>query len=158
MRGKHAGSKTPYFDDRNKELLLAFRKAKKTLLEEKGYIRLEEALDIARHSRCSRFFVSENRASLVLRKMIAFDRQVDRIGEGDCERRPEDPLGKMLYQRRRMFSHLYAVYKRIKAEQPGSTHEELVTMACATPADEFYLTINSTCEILNRITRSKKSK
>lgn len=170
MRGKHRGNQTPYIDDRNAELLSAFRRAKQTLLQTKGVIVLNEALDIARCSPCSRYFVSEQRASTVIRKLLVLDDYLDSIRTPSShaavhgrspspppDSRPDDPLASMIYMRRRMFCHLFARYKSLRAEHPDWHHEELVTVACASPASEFYLTIDSTREILSRLMRTRKS-
>ena len=151
MRGKHCGNRNPYTDQRDAELLRAYRRAKQSLLHEKGAIQRNEALELARNSRCSRYFVSEQRASIVIRKLLAFDGYIKALAQGVSTQPVEDPLRDMLYMRRRMFSHLYMQYKKLKAENPDCNHEELVTMACASPAEEFYLTIDSTRAILNMI-------
>ena len=151
MRGKHIGNRNPYTDQRDSELLRAYRRAKESLLKAKGSFLRAEALDIARSSPCSRYFVSEQRASSIIRKLLAFDRYIASLQGDSPLPRPEDPLRDMLYMRRRMFSHLYIQYKRLRDENPDCSHEELVTMACASPAEEFYLTIDSTRAILNSV-------
>lgn len=151
MRGKHNGNRNPYTDQRDQELLRAYRRAKDTLLKSKGSFLRAEALDIARSSPCSRYFVSEQRASGIIRKLIAFDNYIASLSGGNPLPKPEDPLRDMLYMRRRMFSHLYIQYKKLRDENPDCNHEELVTMACASPAGEFYLTIDSTRAILNSV-------
>ncbi len=151
MRGKHNGNRNPYTDQRDKELLRAYRRAKESLLKSKGFVLRAEALDLARSSPCSRYFVSEQRASIVIRKLIAFDRYIASLQSNEPLQMSEDPLRDMLYMRRRMFSHLSLQYKKLRDENPDCTHEELVTMACACPAEEFYLTIDSTRAILNSV-------
>ena len=151
MRGKHSGNRNPYTDMRDRELLRAYRRAKQQLLQSKGFFLRAEALDMARSSPCSRYFVSEQRASGVIRKLLAFDQYLASLAAGSPIPRPDDPLRDMLYMRRRMFSHLFIQYKKLRDENPDCSHEELVTMACASPADEFYLTIDSTRVILNSV-------
>lgn len=157
MRGKHNGNRNPYTDQRDAELLRAYRRAKKTLLDQKGYVKRDEALDLARSSPCSRYFVSEQRASIVIKKLLAFDKYIKSLEEHNPIEMPEDPLRNMLYMRRRMFSHLFMQYKRLRDTNPDCNHEELVTMACASPAGEFYLTIDSTRAILNFISVNAKN-
>lgn len=151
MKGKHPGNRNLYTDQRDHELLRAYRRAKEHLLKTKGIVLRAEALDMARCSPCSRYFVSEQRASGIIRRLIAFDNYLASISEGHPLPAPDDPLRNMLYMRRRMFSHLYMQYKRLRSENPSCSHEELVTMACASPAEEFYLTIDSTRAILNSV-------
>lgn len=151
MKGKHLGNRNIYTDQRDEELLKAYRAAKGRLMAEKGYIIQREAVDIARCSPCTRFFVSEQRASLVISQLLKFDKYIESLRTGNPIPRPADALENMFYMRRRMFSHLFIIYKRLRDEHPDYTHEELVTVACATPADEFYLTQSSATEILSRI-------
>lgn len=140
MQGKHKGNNNSYTDQRDEELAEAFSRAKEYLLRTKGYITLSSAVNIARMSPCSRFFVSEERASKIIRRMIKHE-------QGKCP----DPLADMIDQRRRMFSHIYIIYKRLRDNHPQFKHPDLVVLACAHPAQEFYLTSNSAKTILGRI-------
>lgn len=141
MQGKHHGNRTCYIDDRDRELLAAFRKAKERLLRENGKITLSLAHELARKSPTSRFFVSEERASEVIKRYI----------NAEKKGLPLDSVGCGLFQKRRMYNHLYIIYKQIKKDNPDLSHEEIVTMACAHPAEEFYLTNDSTRAILGVI-------
>lgn len=151
MKGKHLGNRNLYTDQRDRELSAAFIRAKKALLEQKGYVILREAVDAARCSPCSRYFVSEERAGLVINKLLLFDSYIESLKRGETVEIPEDPLENMIYMRRRMFSHLFMTYKRIRKENPDKPHKELVLMACSSPANEFYLTQASALEILSKI-------
>lgn len=127
-----------YIDQRDKELYRAFCKAKAEQLKNNQKITLPEAVEIARTTPTSRYFVSENRASLIIKK----------IEKG------LDWAFKMNYTKIRMFKHLHMEYRRLMEEYPEDTHEELVTMACACPAQEFYLTQKSAIDILSHIHRN----
>lgn len=145
MKGKHKGNRNSYTDQRDLELADAFCKAKEYLLCSKGYISLTDAINIARMTPCSRFFVSEERASFIIRAIISSEKKGT-----------PDPLADMVYQRRRMFSHIYIIYKGVRNQFPQYSHEDAVAIACAHPANEFYLTIDSARVILGRITLNSK--
>lgn len=129
-----------YTDQRDAELYRAFCKAKWHLLQEKGKIILDEAIELARNSRASRYFVSEERASYVLREML--------LGR--------NPLEKMSDSYRILFSDLYDQYLLLKYEYPTESHNALVCMACATPTNSFYITPKTAISILSMIHRNKK--
>lgn len=141
MKGRHKGNRNPYIDQRDHELYRAFCKAKEKMLKERGRISLSDAVDAARKSPASRYFVSEQRASIVLRHIM----------------NNRAPLETMTETKNRLFRHLYVKYKALKSENPEATHEELVVMACASPAQEFYITHKTAIEILSCIHINHKS-
>lgn len=124
-----------YIDQRDKELFRAFCKAKAEQLKNNQKITLPEAIEMARTTPTSRYFVSEHRASLIIKKI----------------KKGLDWATNMNYTKIRMFKHLYMQYEMLRIEYPNDTHEELVTMACACPAQEFYLTQKTATDLLSHI-------
>lgn len=150
-QGRHKGNRNYYIDERDKELYIAFRNAKRYILETDGVVLLPKAADIARHTTTSRYFVSERRASEVIKAMCKhIDDDRDYRGILGLK-----VLSKMRFQTKRMYANLYITYKNISYEYPNETHEELITRACACPAPEFFLSLKSTIIILNNIKRNK---
>lgn len=157
MKGKHEGNYNAYLEQRDREFMRAYRRATYELLKVKGSVSLNEALDIARNSKTTRFFVSEQRASEIIRSLDKYVKANIAMREGkEYEEIPKDPMKGFFYQRRRMYSHLYIVYNKLKDENPELSHEELIVMSCASPADEFYMTIDSARAIHGRITKNLK--
>lgn len=135
---KHRGNGNPYKEQRDQEILAAYRKA----CASTEHIRLIPDLLIrVANSPCSRFFVSETRAMDVIK----------RIEKGD-------ELSDMLPMRRRMFLKIYEIYREMRENEPDTPFDELVLMATAHPADEFYLEPMSVSVILNRIRQERRKK
>lgn len=147
MKGKHKGSRNLYIDQRDNELYRAFCKAKGMLMKEKGKIILAEAVEIARTSITTRFFVSEQRASEIIKKML---KTIDDIRDyrGVLN---NDALSDMRYQSKRLYANLFITYINLSYEYKTESHEELITRACASPAPEFFLSHKAALILLNNI-------
>lgn len=157
MKGKHEGNYNPYLEQRDREFMKAYRNAVKELLKVKGSFSLYEALNIARNTETSRFFVSEQRVSEIIKSIDNYVKAVDKARNNpSCQEIPVDPMRSFIYQRRRMYTHLFIIYNKLKEQNPDIPHEELVVMTCATPAEEFYMTIESARAIHGRITKNMK--
>ena len=117
--------------ERNKDLLSAFNRLYEIsdTVNSEFYIRLS-------HSPAKRFWVSEERASIVLARM---------------ER--GDELDEMIPSKRRMFHDIYEVYTQAKEANPSGSLFDLACIAVNSPAPSFYLTPKSMKEIICRIKR-----
>ena len=155
MKGRHEGNYNLYIDDRDKEFLRAYRKATEELLKTNGRFRLHEALDKARSSATSRYFVSENRAYNVLRSIDLYYEELARCRQKG-ENPPPFPLSSFTYQRQRMYFHMYNDFNQLRKDNPGIPVMTLVVMTCALPAREFYMNLNSASSILGRIHANMK--
>ena len=139
--GKHKGARSLYTSQRDAELHRAFCRAKERLLREKGYVLLSEAVDMARLSGTSRYFISEERAASIISNIL----------------KGRKPLQTMSETKNRQFRNLYVQYQALKSQFPNLPHLELVVMACASPAKEFYLTHKAATQILSLIHINHKS-
>lgn len=151
MNGKHKGNKNLYTDQRDEELYRAFSKAKKTLLNDVGFIRLNDVIELTRHSPASRYFVSEQRASEVI-KVINAQASGCRNFRSFCQL---PVFIRMRHQSRRMYFCLYIEYLEQKKLHSDESHDEIVTRACAAPASEFFLSHKATIDLLSRIRINK---
>lgn len=127
---KKKGSVVEFKEQRNKELLRAFRNQLSNL----GELPLRELFDRASHSPASRFWVSERRAMMVMSKMLKGDN-----------------LSSMNPKRREMFQEIFRRVKRILEEQPGISLIEASFRAVNSPAPEFYLTPQSARTMIYRL-------
>lgn len=155
MKGKHKGDYNTYLEKRDKEFLLAYRKATADLLKENGHFRHSEALDIARCTPTSRYFVSEQRAQNIMKKLDGYY-ALARANSMKRKRLPPFPLAGFTYQRQRMYTHMYIDFCRLRDENPKLSNTDLIFMTCALPSREFYMNLNSASTILGRIRMNMK--
>lgn len=127
---KKIGSEFELKEERARELLRIYRQH----IMAEGEVRLEDAIRKTIHTPCSRFWVSEYRALLVVRKML----------EGDC-------LASMGEQKRLMYEEIYCRFIRLQQQHPDWTDRELVSVVIKQPAPGFYLTVGSAIVIIHRI-------
>lgn len=127
---KHFGSKFEFERQRNEDLYRAYRNAIadcRQIYVNELYIRIANSPSI-------RFWVSEERAAIVLSKMLKGDR--------------------LLYMRplkREMFYAIFEEYTRLKSLYPDCNISELAFLAVRQPAPKFYLTPGSAKVIICRI-------
>lgn len=117
--------------ERNKDLIIAFNK----LYEVSNTVNAEFYERLSQ-SPARRFWVSEERAAIVLSRM--------EHGEN---------LDDMIPSRRRMFHDLYKVFSHLKDIHPSCSVFDLACMAVNSQAPSFYLTPKSMKEIICRIKR-----
>ncbi|MBQ2857941.1 MAG: hypothetical protein IJB60_09245 [Bacteroidaceae bacterium] len=118
--------------ERNNDLLRAFN-----LL----YAQSSRTIDTSFYSELAnqpskRFWVSEERASIIISKMLS-----------------GNTLSNMIENKRQMFHDIYSIYQNLKREYPHLSHIELVCMSVNHQAPRFYLTPNTVKELIYRIKR-----
>ena len=134
---KHKGSKCELAEERDAELLRAYTK----LIGERDKISITEVCKTLAETPCSRFYISEERANIVIGDLL----------KGRS-------LANMIPLRREMFLELFRRYKIYKLENPSLTRMEVICRVCRQPAPKFYLTPSSIVVILNRVRKEAKRK
>lgn len=129
------GSKFEYESLRNHEL----RKAYKWAMVTSASIRSTECLKIAVNSPCSRFWVSEERAAVVIAAMM----------------RGENPLESMGPNKREMYEEIYSRFMDVFNDNPETPIRDLVHEVVMQPAPKFYLTPSSAGVILSKMKEKK---
>lgn len=127
---KKKGSVVEFKEQRNEELLRAFR----AQLSNLGELPLTELFERTSMTPASRFWVSERRAMMVMSKML----------KGDT-------LDSMNPKRREMFQEIFRRVKHILAEEPGISLIEASFRVVNSPAPEFYLTPQSARTMIYRL-------
>ena len=128
---KRQGSKFEYEAERNKELLKAYCSQVEICSE----IRLDEILSRVVNTPCSRFWVSDERASIVM----------SGIERGTAN------LDSMIESRKEMFLEIYDRVKALRINNPTMSLSELTKEVVKQPAPRFYLTAKSARTIIHRI-------
>lgn len=134
---KHKGSKFEYEDERDKDLMRAYHEQ----LESCDAIVLSDIFRNVVEMPSARFWVSEERAAIVIARMFRGDK-----------------LEKMRPNAREMY---FEIYKRVVSERekyPDKSIAEIVFHVIRQPAPKFYLTPDSARVIVTRIKREKYSK
>ena len=124
---KHKGNKCDFTKERNSELLQAYRK----LIAEKSFIESDKVFKEVINMPASRFWVSEERAAIVLSLMMNGDK-----------------LKNMLPSKREMFFEIFRRAKELRKKNPQYTFKELAQMIVVQPAPKFYLTSDSAMVII----------
>lgn len=132
---KHKGNKFEHEQQRNYELVKAYRNA---LAQAFGHIRLDEVLAMTVNTPASRFWVSAERAMVVVARMY----------KGDT-------LEDMRPSKQEMFKEIFQRVVRLREQMPDTPLLHIVEMAVTQPAPKFYLTPQSAKVIICRIRRKK---
>ena len=132
---KKSGSIQEFKEARDRELLASFRHV---LATAQG-VPLREMYGMAARRPCSRFWVSEERASEVMSRMMQ--------GKDDEKMRP---------QRRRMYDEIRKRVDRKLREEPGMPLCHAVGEVVNSPAPEFYLTDSSALVIISRLRHARR--
>ena len=127
---KKKGSVVEFTQQRNEELLSAFREQLSLL----GELPLEQIFTRASLSPASRFWVSERRAMVVMSHMMKGDQ-----------------LLSMNQKRREMFYEIFRRVKELLRLEPSLTLTEASFRAVNSPAPEFYLTPKSARVLIYRL-------
>lgn len=127
---KHFGSILDFTRQRNDDLLRAYREQ----LAKASYIVMPEIFKLVAESQSSRFWVSEERAAIVIARMAA-----------------GKPLPKMRSNKREMFEEIFRRFNILQKEHPQKSIFELATIVINQPAPKFYLTPRTTGELIYRI-------
>lgn len=130
---KHRGNNFYYEDLRNRDLMRAYR----TLLEADKKMRLQEVYRKVVNMQSERFWVSEERASIVVSAMEAGKSLLD--------------VGVSAPARKEMFEEIFRRYCVLREQRPDASIYDLVSEVVVAPAPKFYLTPSSAKVIINKI-------
>lgn len=121
--------------ERDEALYSAYRK----LLASHDFVHIPSIMKELVDVPCSRFWVSEDRASIVIKS----------IQNGDT-------LEKMIPCRREMYFELYNRYLAHSSLYPDKPHKQIVSEIIEQPAPKFYLTPSSANVIISRYKKRKR--
>lgn len=127
---KYFGSILEFTRARNIDLMRAYREK----LAEASIIVMPVIFELVAESPASRFWVSEERAAIVISTMAA-----------------GKPMPRMRRNKREMFKEIYRRFIIMKQEFPDKSVYELVTNIVNQPAPKFYLTPRTVGEFIYRI-------
>ena len=130
---KHLGSKFEYEKERNEDLMRTYEE----YVLKGSYINMRDIFrEVIKH-KASRFWVSDERAAIVIGKMLKGDRLLN-----------------MRKTKREMFREIFVRVQSIRTESPGITIHESVSEAIRQPAPRFYLTEGSAKVIIYKIKKA----
>lgn len=135
---KHKGCILEFTDKRNDELMAVFRAA----IANSQFIDLSEISKVVVNSPCSRFWVSEERATVVMSSMI----------------RGFPVLQSMRPVKQEMFREIFRRVQQLKIDNPGRPLYDYVLQVVNSPAPKFYMKPRSAIEILYKIKKGHYSK
>ncbi len=127
---KYFGSILDFTRQRNEDLMRAFREQ----LALARFIVMPEIFELVAESPASRFWVSEERAAIVIAAMEA-----------------GKPLTRMRRNKREMFEEIFRRYLALRDLHPDKSLFELVSIVVHQPAPKFYLTPRTVGEFIYRI-------
>lgn len=129
---KYFGSTLEFTRDRNADLLRAYRQQ----LAAVSFIRTQQIFEAVVNSPSARFWVSEERATIVVAAM----------------KRGDKLLG-MRPTKREMFQEIYRRFTALQEQYPERTAPDIITEVVHQPAPKFYMSPGSAQEIVYRIKR-----
>lgn len=127
---KYFGSILDFTKQRNADLMRVYRDR----LAEASIIVMPVIFQLVADSPASRFWVSEERAAIVISAMAA-----------------GKPMPRMRSNKREMFEEIYRRYLLMREDYPDKSVYELVTKIVNQPAPKFYLTPRTVGEFIYRI-------
>ncbi len=127
---KYFGCILDFTRERNADLMRVYRQK----LAEASMIVMPAIFELVAESPASRFWVSEERAAIVISAMAA--------GKS---------IPRMRSNKREMFEEIYRRYLIMQEEYPDKSVYELVTKIVNQPAPKFYLTPRTVGEFIYRI-------
>lgn len=127
---KYFGSILDFTKERNADLMRVYR----ARLAEASIIVMPVIFELVAESPASRFWVSEERAAIVISAMAA-----------------GKPMPRMRSNKREMFGEIYRRYLVMREDYPDKSVYELVTKIVNQPAPKFYLTPRTVGEFIYRI-------
>ena len=128
---KYHGCILEFTDERNKELMRAFREA----VNRRTFIDITEISEEIVNMPCSRFWVSEERAMVVVAALI----------------KGKPVLNAMRPTKREMFREIYNRVLSLKQRFHNASLFELTLKAVNSPAPKFYMTPRSAMETIYKI-------
>lgn len=127
---RHIGSILDFTHQRNDDIMRAFRNQ----LAQSKFIVMSDIFELVAESPASRFWVSEERAAIVISAMLA-----------------GKPLPPMRRNKREMFNEIYRRFLIERKANPEKSIYELVAIIVNQPAPKFYLTPRTVGEFICRI-------
>lgn len=127
---KYFGSILEFTRERNEDLMRVYREK----LSEASIIVMPVIFELVAQSPSSRFWVSEERAAIVISAMAA-----------------GKPMPRMRKNKREMFEEIFRRFVVIHEQQPDKSVYELVALIVNQPAPKFYLTARTVGEFIYRI-------
>lgn len=128
---KHHGCICDFTPQRNRELMQAYRRH----LSSRSFIDLHEVCSEVANSPCSRFWVSEERATVVMSALL----------------KGQYALDSMSQQKREMFLEIFRRVSAMRQEQPDMTLSDVVFLCVNSPAPRFYMTSGSVLQTIWKI-------
>ena len=127
---KHLGCILDFTHERNCDLMRAYRKK----IKEANTIVMPVIFELVSQSPASRFWVSEERAAIVISAMAA-----------------GKPMPRMRENEREMFEEIFRRFTILREQHPHKSVYELVSLIVNQPAPKFYLTARTVGEFIYRI-------
>ncbi len=127
---KYFGSILEFTRERNEDLMRVYREK----ISEASIIVMPVIFELVAQSPSSRFWVSEERAAIVISAMAA-----------------GRPMPRMRKNKREMFEEIFRRFVVMHEQQPDKSVYELVALIVNQPAPKFYLTARTVGEFIYRI-------
>ena len=127
---KYYGCILDFTEERNSELIRVFREK----LASANYIIMPDIFEQVANSPCKSFWVSEERAAIVISAMLSGKR-----------------LPNMRENKREMFNEIFRRFIELKKEYPDKSVYELSIKVVHQPAPRFYMTPRTVGELIYRI-------
>lgn len=134
---KHKGALSEYSQERTEELLSVYN----AYISRCHYIRMDEVCNTIVNTPCSRFWVSDKRASVVVSSIL----------------RDESVLLQMWPLRREMYQEIYRRVLSLKSEYPHLSIAKLCSIVVSQPAPKFYLSSGTANVIICKARKHRSS-
>lgn len=127
---KYYGSILDFTQERNQELMRVYQEK----LSKAGYIVMPKIFEQVANSPCSRFWVSEERAAIVISTLLA-----------------GKVVPNMRRNKREMFDEIFHRFLIAREQYPEKSIYTLAIMVVNQPAPKFYMTPRTVGELIYRI-------
>lgn len=127
---KYYGSILDFTQERNQELMRVYQEK----LSKAGYIVMPKIFEQVANSPCSRFWVSEERAAIVISTLLA-----------------GKVIPNMRKNKREMFDEIFRRFLIAREQYPEKSIYALAIMVVNQPAPKFYMTPRTVGELIYRI-------
>jgi hypothetical protein len=127
---KYYGSILDFTQERNQELMRVYQEE----LSKAGYIVMPKIFEQVANSPCSRFWVSEERAAIVISTLLA-----------------GKVIPNMRKNKREMFEEIFRRFLIVREQYPEKSIYALAIMVVNQPAPKFYMTPRTVGELIYRI-------
>ena len=134
---KYKDSRCYFIQERDADLLSAYQK----IIKVRDNIRLSEIEQKLAQSPSRRFWVSEERAYIVILDLL----------KGKT-------LDNMIPTRKAMYQEIFRRFQIHKGNEPQLSNMEIIKRVCAEKAPSFYLTSQSIHVILSRVRKEEKQR